>query len=144
MKAATLLATSAFAIAASMAAVGIGAAVDSPRTLMSPAHYAVLKKAVEAETRLALAACRPLGGAQRDVCKAQARADERVKRADLQARYHGTVAAAEDAREARVKAHYDVARARCSGQSGEERMECLRAAREERNRSIEALRMAAT
>lgn len=144
MKAATLLATSAFAIAASMAAVGIGAAVDTPRTLMSPADYAVLKKAVEAETRLALAACRPLPGAQRDVCKAQARADERIKRADLQARYHGTVAAAEDAREARVKAHYDVARARCAGQSGEERMECLRAAREERNRSIEALRMAAT
>lgn len=144
MKAATFLATSAFAIAASMAAVGIGAAVDTPPTLMSPADHAVLRKALEAETRLALAACRPLQGVQRDVCKAQARADERIKRADLHARYHGTFAAAEDAREARVKASYDVARARCGAQSGEDRMQCLRAAREERNRSIAALRMAAT
>ena len=46
------------------------------------------------------------------ICRAEARAEERVKKADLQARYLGTVAAAGDARLARTKAAYDVAKIR--------------------------------
>lgn len=133
-----------FAIVASLGAVGIGAAVDTPSTLMSPADHAALRKAVAAETRLALAACRELHGVERDICKAEARAQERIARADLQARYHGTVSTAHDARRARVKALYDVARARCGSHSGEERLQCLRAAREQRNRTLEAPLPAAT
>ena len=120
----------------SVAAVGIGASVDSPRTLMSPTDYSAGKHAIEAQSRLALGRCRALGAAEKEVCRAEVRADERVQKADLAARYHGTVTAALDARHARAKAAYDVARARCVSHTAEDRMDCLRAAREERNRKV--------
>jgi hypothetical protein len=78
------------------------------------------------------------------VCRAEVRADERVQKAELAARYHGTVAASADARTARVKAAYDVARARCASHTAEDRMDCLRAAREERNRQVAQAAPAAT
>ena len=137
MKRPTLYATSFLALLlTSIAAVGIGASVDSPRTLMSPADYAAGKRVIETQSRLALARCRGLAPAEKEVCRAEVRADERVQKADLAARYHGTVAAAQDARNARVKAAYDVARARCGSQPAEGRMDCLHAAREARNRRM--------
>lgn len=122
-----------FAAAVSAAALAIGAAVDSPATLMSKSEYLQLQRAIVAESRLALAHCRDKSGAEKDVCKAMARSDERVKKADLQARYFGTVAAQEEARSARARAAFEVARARCGAQPGDARLACLRQAREDRN-----------
>ena len=144
MKRKTVFFTTALAGILSVAALGIGAAVDTPRTLMSPSDYSLGKRAIEAETRLALARCREAAPAQRDVCKAEARGEERIKKAELGARYHGTVTAQDDVRIARSKALYDVARARCSVRTGEERVDCLRAAREDRNRSLADERLAST
>jgi hypothetical protein len=143
MKRTKLLVTSFFALfLVSVAAVGIGAAVDTPRTLMSPADFSAAKKMIESESRVALAACRGLSGADKDICKAEVRSGERIKKADLAARYHGTVAAADEARQARVKASYDLAKARCTSRSGEERVECLRAARDDKNKSLADAKLA--
>jgi hypothetical protein len=138
MKRSTVYLTAFFALFLSVAAIGIGAAVDTPRTLMSRADFNESRKAIEAETRTVFAGCRSQSGTARDICKAEARAEERVKLADLSARYHGTVAAAEDSRQARVKARFDLAKARCGSQSGEARVECLRTAREDHGRALEA------
>lgn len=133
----TLYATSFLALLlTSIAAVGIGASVDSPRTLMSQADYAAGKRAIEVQSRLALGRCRSMASADKEVCRAEIHADERVQKAELAARYYGTVAAAQDASNARVKAAYDVARSRCGSQPAEGRMACLHAAREERNRRM--------
>lgn len=136
-----VLTTSILAIALSAAALGISAAVDTPPTLMSPIEFAQMKRGIEAQTRLALGRCRDVEGAQRDVCKASARAEERIMKADLEARYYGTVAAQAEARTARVRAAYEVARARCTAQLPDERLSCMRAAREERNRELVEVRM---
>ena len=144
MKRTTVYLTSALGVVLSLAALGIGAAVDTPRTLMAPAFYTQGKKAIEAETRIAFASCRSHAGVARDICKAEARAGERVKIADLQARYHGTVAAAEDAREARVKARFEVAKARCGERIGEARVDCLRSVREDRSRALADAKLAST
>ncbi|HUP97004.1 MAG TPA: hypothetical protein VM073_03640 [Usitatibacter sp.] len=144
MKRTTVYLTSLLAVFLSAAALGIGAAVDTPPTLMSRGDYSKGKKAIEAETRVAFARCRDQSGIARDVCKAEVRAEERVKMADLQARYHGTVNAAEDARLARAKAQFDVARARCGSQNGEARIDCLRSAREDRARALEQAKLAST
>ena len=144
MKRRTVVMTVFFAAVASMTAFGIGAAVDSPRTLMSPSDFALGKRTIEAETRLALARGRDTGAAERDVCKAEARGVERVKKAELNARYHGTVTMVDEVRLARAKAHYDVAKARCGSRLGEERIDCLRAAREDRNKSLADARLAST
>jgi hypothetical protein len=137
MKRPALYVTSFFALVlTSIAAVSIGASMDSPRTLMSPGDYSAGKRAIESQSRLSLGRCRGLAAAEKDVCRAEVRAVERVQKAELAARYHGTVAANVDVRNARVKATYEVARARCASRTAEFRMDCLRAAREERNRQV--------
>lgn len=136
MKHTTLYTTAAFAALLSVAALGISAGVDSPRTLMSRGDYTAGRKAIEADTRGALARCRDYEGVQKDVCKAEARADERVKKADLLVRYHGTVAATADARLERVRASYGIAKARCGSHKGDQRMECLRAARQDEGKAL--------
>jgi hypothetical protein len=120
----------------SAAAFGINSAMDTPRTLMSRGDYAVAKTAIDAETRVSLGRCRDIESVAREVCKAEVRAEERVRKADLDARYHGTVAAAADARLARAKAQYDVAKAKCGGFASDRRAECLHSARADKQRAL--------
>jgi hypothetical protein len=129
MKRVTFWSTTALAFVLSVAAVAISAAVDTPRTLMSRADFVEARRAIEGETRAALAGCRGTSGVEREICKAEAHGADRVKKADLQVRYHGTVAASQDARLVRAKVTYEVARARCGAQTAAERPDCLRAAR---------------
>ena len=116
MKRTTFYATLVGAFLVSAAAMGIGAAVDAPRSLMSPSDYGDARRAIESDSRLALAKCREDEGQARDICRVEARADERVRKAELEARYRGTVGAAADAKLARAKAKYDVARVRCGAE----------------------------
>jgi len=121
----------------SVTAYGISSAVDTPRTLMSPIDYSQANRLIEADAKIAFSRCRDdADPAAREVCKAQARADERIRKADLNARYHGTVMAGAEARLARVKAQYEVAKARCSGEHGEGKIACLRAARAEKAKAL--------
>jgi hypothetical protein len=129
MKRVTFWSTAALALVLSIAAVAISAAVDTPRTLMSRADYVAARRVIENDTRAALAQCRGTSGAEREVCRAEASGADRVKKADLQVRYHGTVAASQDARVVRAKVRYEVAKARCGAQKAGERPDCLRAAR---------------
>lgn len=142
MKRTTMYVSLAGALMFSAAAFGISSAVDSPRTLMSRADYSVARKSIESETRIALGHCRAVDGAPRDVCKAEVRAEERIKRADLDARYHGTVSAAADARLARAKAQYDIAKAKCGVYGSEQKVECLQSARAEKARALADAKLA--
>ncbi len=138
MKKTTLIATLAGALLVSATAFGISAAVDSPRSLMSPSDYSVAKRAIESDIHATLSKCRDQEGQARDVCKAEARADERVRKADLEAEYRGTVAAAADARLARAKASYEIAKARCGDHHGQDKLSCLRSARTDKAKALEA------
>lgn len=142
MKRTTMYVSLAGAMMFSAAAFGISSAVDSPRTLMSRADYSVAKSAIDSETRVALGSCREVEGAARDVCKAEVRAEERIKKADLDARYHGTVTAAADARLARAKAHYDVAKAKCGIYGSEQKVNCMQSARAEKARAFADAKLA--
>ena len=142
MKRTTLFATIAGAILVSATALGISAAVDSPRSLMSPVDFGAAKKAIEGEAHAALSKCRDLGSQAKDLCKAEAKADERIRKADLEAQYRGTVAAADDARLARAKAQYAVAKAKCGDQHGEDRISCMRNARADKAKSLADAKLA--
>lgn len=144
MKKTTLVATLAGALLVSATAFGISAAVDSPRSLMSPVDYSAAKKAIESDIHAAMAKCRGEDTRSRDICRAEARADEMVRKADLEAQYRGTVAAAADAKLARAKAQYEVARTRCSEERSEDRLSCLRSARSEKAKALEAAKLAST
>jgi len=144
VKRSTLYAVLVGALVVSAGAVGLSAAVDSPRSLMDRNEYLQSKKAIEADSRLNLSKCRDVEGAARELCRAEARADERTRKAELEASYRGTVAAAEDARLERAKARYDVARAKCTDQRGEDRLACLKAARAEKAKALAEAKHAAT
>ncbi len=144
VKRSTLYAVLVGALIVSAGAVGLSAAVDSPRSLMDRNEYLQSKKSIEADTRLNLSKCRDLEGASRDLCRAEAKADERTRKAELEASYRGTVAAAADARLERAKARYDVARAKCADQGGEDRLACLKAARAEKAKALAEAKHAAT
>jgi hypothetical protein len=126
-----------------VAAVGIGASSD-PRAFMSRATYMQLRHGVEAETRLTLAECRALEGLAKEVCRAKVRADDRVRKAELEARYLGTMAALQDVQEAKARGTYEIAKAGCGDTSGVERALCLRNARTERAKSLAEAKASAT
>jgi hyperosmotically inducible protein len=142
MKRTTMYLSLAGALMFSAAAFGISSAVDSPRTLMSRGDHAAASKAIESETRVRLGRCRDAEGVSHDVCKAEVRAEERVKKADLDARYYGTAAAAADAKLARAKAHYEVAKAKCGGYSSDRRADCMQSARAEKARALADAKLA--
>ena len=130
-----LYGTAASAVLISLTALGIGM-VDSPRSLMSRQAYDDSRLQIEEGRRVALASCRLVDATEKELCRAQARADERVRKADLEARYLGTVSAASQARVARVKAHFELARLQCTQRFGQERNDCLKAARSERAKAL--------
>jgi hypothetical protein len=144
MKRTTLYATILGAFLVSAAAFAISAAVDSPRSLMSPIDYGIAKKAIEGDIRTVLARCGDLDGQAKDVCKAEAKADERNRKADLEAQYRGTVAAAADARLTHAKAQYDVARVKCGDQHGEDRIACIRSARADKAKALADAKLASS
>jgi hypothetical protein len=144
MKRTTLYATIIGALVLSAAAFGISAAVDAPRSLMAPLDYSAAKRTIEGDSRAALARCHDLEDHPLDICKADARADERIRKADLEADYRGTVAAAADAKLTRAKAEYDVARVKCAGWHGEGKLSCLRSARADKAKALANAKLAST
>jgi hypothetical protein len=136
MKRTTAIAALLGALLLSAAAWGISAAVDTPPSLMARSDYDSAKAAIENDARQAYGKCREAGDDAREVCRAEARADERIRKADLEARYRGTVGAAAEAKASRAKAEFDVARARCASRHGSERLACMRAAREEKAKAL--------
>ena len=119
-----------------MAAVGVG-----PRSsLFSPEEYAAAAHAIAETARKSSGACRKLPAADRALCFAEAAAEERVRKAELEARYTGTYEAAYQAQLARLDAAFEVEALRCSAFVNEERRICVGIAAEQRNASIANLR----
>lgn len=138
----TLYAVIAGALVVSATAVGLSATYDAPRSLMDRNEYSQARRAIETDARLNLSKCRDVEATAREICKAEARADERMRKADLEAHYRGTVAAAAGARLEHAKARYEIAKARCDDRSGTEKLACLRAARSDKAKALAEARQA--
>jgi hypothetical protein len=121
------------------AAFGINAAMDTPRTLMSPGDHDHALRDIERQTRVALGACRALAETARETCRARAHAEDRIAKAELDARYFGTVSAAANARMVRARARFDVARAECMAGADASRQGCLAAARADQEKAVAKL-----
>lgn len=109
---------------------------------MSPADYGEAKRGIESQAHIAYALCHELAGQARDLCRIEARANERMSKADLEAEYRGTVAAAGEARLAHAEARYLIASAKCSGSP--ERVPCLRSARAGKAKAIAEAKLASS
>jgi hypothetical protein len=124
------------------AAYGISEAGVPSRSLMSPVDYRGARNVIESQARATRALCQQRTGQAGDVCRVEAREIERMARADLEAEYRGTVAAAGEARLTRAKSRYLIASARCQG--SQERAACLRSAREDKAEAIDKAKVAAS
>lgn len=107
-----ITATAVIGLALSLPALHIAGAVDTPPSLMSPADHAIALRAIRDDARLALARCRLVDTGERAVCRAEARANERIAAAALEVRYRGTLAAQERAMREQSRALHTVAEAR--------------------------------
>lgn len=126
------------------AAYGIQAALDSPPTLMSRVDHDRQWREIERTTRIALGHCRQRPQQARETCRIRARAEDRVAKADLDARYFGTVQAEAEARDVRARASFEAARADCLVREEPERTSCLAAARTEQAKVLASARPATT
>jgi hypothetical protein len=133
-----LLAAGGLMLSATAVAIGfVGVALNKPATLMSPNDYEAAKSVLDIEVRTALDRCLSHDGAIFDVCRAEAQAQQRTKRAQLEADYLGTAEAAHSARQVEADAAYDLATAKCDdGRESRARLTCLKTARAERVKQL--------
>jgi hypothetical protein len=143
MNRATFVLTLAGSLIFGAAAFGLDAAMDNTRSLMSRPDHDRALTGIERTTRAALAQCR--GGAEsvRELCRTRARAEDRIARADLDARYYGTVEAEANATLVRARARFEVARSECFAEPNDDRSHCLSEARNGEAKAIASAHVAA-
>ncbi len=114
-----------------MAAIAIGLAFGSGALAqtMSKTQYNAARDGIAAEYRTAKAACRSLSGNAKDICQAQASGEEKVAKAELDAKYKPSVDARYKARVARADANYSVAREECDDKAGNIKDVCVKEAK---------------
>ncbi len=99
---------------------------------MSREAYQAQKDRIEADAKAARAKCDPLQGNAKDICKAEAKAAEKVSKAELEAQYKPSPRNEEKLRDARADAAYDVAKERCDEQQGKAKDACVQQAKSAR------------
>jgi hypothetical protein len=136
MRRAILVALGTGTVISSAAAIGIGAAISTAPNTMTQHEYEAALVGIEAARPQSLARCENLPGVEKDICRAEAGAEEMVRIADIEESFRRTQSAARGAQRARIDARYQVARAKCAAQAGLKRDKCLISAHAVRGRGL--------
>ena len=108
----------------------------TPDRTMSKADYKAEKDRIEADYKAANDKCKSLTGNAKDVCHKEAKADEKIRKADLEAKYKGTPQAAYDAQVAKAKARLDIAQEKCEDMKGKEKSACKKQAKADETKAL--------
>ncbi len=84
---------------------------------------------IEADYKAAKAKCEPMKGNQKDVCEKEAKAKEKVAKAELNAKNNPTPGNQRKVAEAKAEGEYDVAKEKCDDMKGNEKNACQKAAK---------------
>jgi hypothetical protein len=114
-----------------------------PKRAMTRAEYSSEKDSIEANYKTAKANCSSLTGNAKSVCHVEAKSDEKVKLADLEAKYKATPSADKDARIEKAKATYEVAKQKCDDLKGADKSTCKSTAKADEDRAIADAKAAA-
>jgi len=114
-----------------------------PKRTMTRAEYTSQKDAIEADYKSAKANCTSMAGNAKSVCHVEAKSDEKSKLADLEATYKGTPSADKDAKVAKAKATYEVAKQKCDDLTGADKSTCKSTAKADEDRAIADAKAAA-
>ena len=92
---------------------------------MTRAEYGTVKSRIEAEYKDSKAACDKLTDNAKDVCREEAKAKEKVARAELEYNRSGTPKDAAKLATTRADTAWDVAKERCDERAGNDKQTCV-------------------
>ena len=96
---------------------------------MDKAAYKAEKDRIAAEYKTDKSACKPMKANAKDVCMKEAKAKEKIAKADAEAAYKGTDKAKTHAQKVRAEEAYDVAKEKCDDQTGKAKSQCKKDAK---------------
>jgi hypothetical protein len=98
-------------------------------TTMSKPDYSAGKTRISADYKTDKATCAPMMGNAKDICVQEAKAKEKIARAELEFGYSGKPADEVKVRVARAETAYAVAKEKCDDQSGNAKDVCVKEAK---------------
>ena len=105
-------------------------------TGMDRSAYTAERERIEKELKAAKDKCDPMKGNEQDKCKAEAKYNEQVAKADLEMKYKGTSAAAYDAAVKKAKAKHDLDKQKCHDLKGADQSACKKQAKADEKKAI--------
>lgn len=96
---------------------------------ISKDDYKAGKDKIAAEYKVAKSGCTSFSGNPKDICVAEAKGNEKIARAELEASYKPTAKTHYQARVARAEADYAVAKERCDDKAGNAKDICVKEAK---------------
>jgi hypothetical protein len=111
-------------IAAMLIAGGLAMAQPALSAGMSREAYNAEKDRIDAAYKAEHAKCDGLKDNAKDVCQKEAKAHQKVAKAEAEAQYRGTARAQTNAKIAKADAEYDVAKEKCDDKSGDAKDAC--------------------
>lgn len=121
-----MTATSLRALAAALCTAGL--ALHASAATLGKAEYEAAKTRVEADAKVDRATCDRLSGNPKDICVEQAKAKEKVGKAELDAQYSGKPEDRAKVADVRAEAAYEVAEQRCDEHTGNAKDVCMKEA----------------
>lgn len=108
---------------------------------MSKADYRAGKDRIGADYKADKEACGPLSDNAKDICVAEAKAKQKVARAELEYNYTGKPSDQTKVMEAKAKTAYDVAKEKCDDRQGNDKDVCVQEARAIRTKALADAKM---
>ena len=108
--------------------------------LISAADFITGKARAEADLTADRAACDPLAGNRRDICRERASGREKLARAELDLAHTGTRQARDRIAAVRLDVAYDIARTMCNDKERSDRSACAKQAQAARTQGEAALK----
>lgn len=109
--------------------------------MISKADHAAGKTRISAEYKTENQACKTLTANAKDICVQEAKAKEKIAKADLEFAYTGTVKDQNKAKVAKAEAMYAVAKERCDDKSGNDKDVCVKEAKAIEVKSLADIKM---
>ncbi len=113
----------------------------SQATAMTKDEYKASKSRISADYKSAKASCAPMAGNAKDICVEEAKAKEKVAKAELE---HGYTGKAKDQNKilvAKADSTYKVAKERCDDRSGNDKDVCVKEAKATQTKSLADAKM---
>jgi hypothetical protein len=98
--------------------------------------YRAQKKQIDDAYKQDKAACKGQSGNAKDVCQKEAKAKEKIAKADLEAQRKGTPHAQYEAAKTKAEQNYEVAKEKCEDQKGKEKAACKKQAKADEDKAL--------